>query len=422
MIKNEFKVGDRVDIRNIDRTGLCEDSEERPELPLRTHMSPKKPSDFLTESLNPSKFPFAQKDAPTELAKFLASVAEFDGKPIPNPSMSNIKYQAEKLVNKTVNYDNDPAFAVQYRALAQAGQQSRVVDPWDYDFMYPHQLPGKLKKMEKDAKGATGFRKEFFNYFLPRYREMNQVAEWMEAAKERVFKRQPKTEAEKAAEKQKFFAPMAKMESGIRVTKVLTELTDDLKVRYAASLADWWTRQSESYSAMSWEEQQVNKKYNMQILQMREVWTQEKANPDIEARRRFHVFGEASVYKLNKASAKLVFKKEAKRASEDMQQAFLAKNVQKLVSILERKGIALKNDPTIDRSNASQGVFDGDITITFADDSKFMVRNKVILKQNQYGTVFNQFPTTFHDVVLPDGSKMGAPNEERMNEVFAGAK
>ncbi len=98
------------------------------------------------------------------------------------------------------------------------------------------------------------------------------------------------------------------------------------------------------------------------------------------------------------------------------------KNNAKLVSILEKKGIGLSKEPKILSAKASSGVFEGEIRIEFTDGSSFEVRNKIVIKQNQYGTVFNQFPTTFHDVVLPNGNKMPSPSEERMNEIFAQTK
>lgn len=105
-----------------------------------------------------------------------------------------------------------------------------------------------------------------------------------------------------------------------------------------------------------------------------------------------------------------------------MQEQFLAKNSRKLKAIVDAKGMKLLSDPEILHARASRGVFEGDIRIQFSDRSEFRVTNKIVLKQNRFGTIFNQFPTTFHDVKMPDGSKMGQPSEERMNTIFVVAK
>jgi hypothetical protein len=56
--------------------------------------------------------------------------------------------------------------------------------------------------------------------------------------------------------------------------------------------------------------------------------------------------------------------------------------------------------------------------VSFADGSEFTVRNKVITNTSSAGKWFYQYPTTFHDVKLADGSKLEAPSEEKMVKVF----
>ena len=67
------------------------------------------------------------------------------------------------------------------------------------------------------------------------------------------------------------------------------------------------------------------------------------------------------------------------------------------------------------------GRFECELRVTFTDGSKFDVKNQVVIKQNHYGTVFAQYPTTFHNVSLPGGVTMSNPSEERMNTIFAKA-
>ena len=62
--------------------------------------------------------------------------------------------------------------------------------------------------------------------------------------------------------------------------------------------------------------------------------------------------------------------------------------------------------------------YGGEMMFEFKDGSRFVVRNKTVVKSSRLGTLFHQFPTTFHDVVLPDGSKFQSPSERNMAEVF----
>jgi len=61
----------------------------------------------------------------------------------------------------------------------------------------------------------------------------------------------------------------------------------------------------------------------------------------------------------------------------------------------------------------------GEFEARFKDGSSFRLRNEVVFVVNHYGTEFNRFPTTFHDVTLPGGKPMSSPSEERMHTVFA---
>lgn len=62
----------------------------------------------------------------------------------------------------------------------------------------------------------------------------------------------------------------------------------------------------------------------------------------------------------------------------------------------------------------------GTLRFFFTDGSSFVVQNSVVWSHSIYGKAFNRFPLTFHDVIMPDGSKMPRPSEERMNTVFVG--
>jgi len=113
--------------------------------------------------------------------------------------------------------------------------------------------------------------------------------------------------------------------------------------------------------------------------------------------------------------------KFAKDMVEEMQNTFVYKNTRKLSPILTAKGNMLK--PEILNLSTRNGDITGTLRFNFADGSSFLVDQSVVqswapkAKKNFY-----RFPTTFHDVKLPNGIKMNFPSEERMNEVFAKTK
>lgn len=111
--------------------------------------------------------------------------------------------------------------------------------------------------------------------------------------------------------------------------------------------------------------------------------------------------------------------KLAEDAVEEMQNVFVYKNTRKLASIATAK--TGMEEPKVASVSTQGGVITATLRFAFNDGSSFRVDQSVVYSTSVRGTPFYRFPTTFHDVILPDGSKMGYPSEERMNEVFAKA-
>jgi len=57
--------------------------------------------------------------------------------------------------------------------------------------------------------------------------------------------------------------------------------------------------------------------------------------------------------------------------------------------------------------------------LEFSDGTSFTVKNAVVVKVNQFGTWFVQYPTTFHNVVFRNGKKKAKLSEKQMNEDWA---
>lgn len=108
----------------------------------------------------------------------------------------------------------------------------------------------------------------------------------------------------------------------------------------------------------------------------------------------------------------------AKGMANQAKEQFISKNEVKLGRIVNTKG----NLKTAKILSLHDGSYDygGEIKFEFEDGSSFIVRNKTVWKVSQLGRPFLQFPTTFHNVIFPDGSKMtGSASEKRMIETFA---
>jgi hypothetical protein len=106
-------------------------------------------------------------------------------------------------------------------------------------------------------------------------------------------------------------------------------------------------------------------------------------------------------------------------AAEQVRNLFLHKNLRKIAAIVDAKGDDEVATATVLRNDVDLSGLEGTLRFTFHDGSAFTVRNAVVGVVNAQGTYFHRFPLTFHDVVLPDGTAMKSPSEERMNTVFA---
>jgi hypothetical protein len=116
------------------------------------------------------------------------------------------------------------------------------------------------------------------------------------------------------------------------------------------------------------------------------------------------------------AEVTAIVEAEATKQADAVRTAFVHKNYRKIASIIDAKGNYARGS-IVGRVINLQGL-EGSLRFCFADGSEFLVSNKVVYVVNSHGTPFLRFPLTFHDVILPNGQRMGRPSEERMNTVF----
>lgn len=110
--------------------------------------------------------------------------------------------------------------------------------------------------------------------------------------------------------------------------------------------------------------------------------------------------------------------KEADRDATDIRDKFIYKNLAKLASIVDAK----QNFKSVDviSYDVNLAALRGSLRLKFEDGSQFDVQNSVVWSRSIYNKPFLRFPLTFHDVKMPDGSKMKQPSEEKMNTEFSG--
>lgn len=101
--------------------------------------------------------------------------------------------------------------------------------------------------------------------------------------------------------------------------------------------------------------------------------------------------------------------------AKEIEESFVYKNLGKLSSIISKKG--KPSEAKVLGHEAHVGL-NGRILFAFPDGSSFVVQNSTVLSFSVHGTPFLRYPLTFHNVVMPDGSKMSQPSEERMNTIW----
>lgn len=120
-----------------------------------------------------------------------------------------------------------------------------------------------------------------------------------------------------------------------------------------------------------------------------------------------------------RSDAKQIAQKMAEAQVKDIVDRYLFKNTNKIGSVVEAKGGLEK--VKVAHGNLAGWGFNGELICLFSDGAQFTVRNKVVVKVSMRGKWFNQFPTTFHDIIWADGNRSSMLSEKQMNEEWAKA-
>lgn len=221
-----------------------------------------------------------------------------------------------------------------------------------------------------------------------------------------VKKKRAKRDAEAAAEAND--RKLASHKDVKRVRKSLTQITERLKKDIQKENEEWLTS-----VVMKWKKQ-----YNPENDKTgpREYYRNNAFNASI-IERVTERKGYRDPYTM-KSGYKKIIEEEAEKITKSMIENFIEKNTSKLAEILYRKNQL--TTITLRRTYTDRGTIEGTMELDFKDGSSFVVDSKLVQSYSKYGKPFVRYPTTFHDVKMPDGSKMkGRASESRMEKEFA---
>lgn len=356
-------------------------------------------ADFpILSKLSPANKPIGNEPTLSLIIRII-NTAMINGQ-IPNPEFESLKFHLGRMV------DNIRFFG---KEKSQADLNLEAILSWAYrldlnlEFYSPMHAAGKIKIIDKWMKRNSNTPDAImFREFVS---EIARLSEAVVALKAVAVKRQPKAADDPT---KAYIAPMAKKEAGRKVIAVLTALTNEIKAEFVAAVK----RELVNDVTRAFELREDHKAYREFCIY----------NPHINTL-------SWKCFEKNKQGMPVAWKetweaeldKEAFDAGEFMQQQFLFKNAKKLAKIVELKD-NMTECQQIGKPFVQAGGIRGEMFLMFADGASFNVHNTVKWNRSVHGKMFNQFPTTFHNVTMPGGVPMSNPSEKRMIEVFTSGK
>lgn len=263
------------------------------------------------------------------------------------------------------------------------------------------------KKINKEDHPAVKAAMSYFTEAVP-------LAALLLKAKELIVKRVPK--APEPTAKERYSAPSSNTEETNMVKGILEQIAEDSRGQLKASLKQRYIRyvttfeeaqekaneEGKSLLPYSMWRNTASRRVNMDAYEVTSACMEEKS---VDGKR-------VAVRRPNWEQA---IDAKVDSTTKEIEESFVFKNLGKLSSIISKKGAPTK--AKVLGHEAHVGL-NGRILFEFSDGSSFVVQNSTVLSFSVHGTPFLRYPLTFHRVVMPDGSKMGQPSEERMNTVW----
>ncbi|MBN3729511.1 hypothetical protein [Burkholderia sp. Tr-20390] len=262
----------------------------------------------------------------------------------------------------------------------------------------------RMAKFKFDHPLATCIRQ-----FLQEVKPLGDAAEQLKSA---VVKRAPKPAEE---QKPRYTPPRASTGAIVKVREALEAITKNSYDKLREGFFSRYKAYVDQYMASEGASDSPTRPYDFFVR---------RKEPNSEA---FHIASkclEAMPYGSKSGQPRLLPNHEAilhdiaEREATDIRDKFVYKNLSKLASIVDAKDNLASVDVLGYEIQLTS--LRGSLRLAFEDGSCFDVQNSVVWSRSVHDKVFLRFPLTFHQVVMPDGSKMKLPSEEKMNTEFAG--
>ena len=383
---------------------------------------------------NPSRFrkppETAEKSIASKLDRYDAVLAQItdalEAGEILNPRFLEAKDTLNRFLEEGYRSAvTDPYLTKSHAGQVTAAQEDALSELYWLQQPTLHTAPGFLKKVEKLAQKNPSIAliqtaKAYLEEIMP-------ISEAMKTLKEKVVKRIAKTDDEKRAEK--YTPPPSSAKAVEQVRDILEDIVTKSYDGLVAYFFNSYTKQVDNFLKAQAEivagTRERAKRFNSRdSYSAYEYCTDKDGRCDSQAAGLIEMAVHHDNYSdpyVKRPNAEAILKQKAIYEADEIKMTYIVKNLRKLTSILEAKGddnfLSAKEVPY---REINISYLEGSMRITFKDGSAFTAANSVVFVVNSFGTRFNRFPLTFHDVVLPNGVPMKAPSEKRMNTIFIG--
>lgn len=259
-----------------------------------------------------------------------------------------------------------------------------------------HTFEGRLKKIQSFSP-KTSIYKEGWSQLEKFYKDNLELVKEVNSWKDKVYKKVPgEAKAKKTAEVHKILS------TNKDVKDIVTQIAEDFRPQLENEFQSYMNRMIDrrliNNKVLFQKDDTIARGLIISYL------TVEYTNRT-----------DRNEYQLKSNYKKLIVD-DSKRNANNIIEDFIHKLVIKLNTILSKKGnlSGIRKEGNNTKNN--------DIYIEFKDGSKFKMRNQIVYGYSMYGRPFNRYPSTFHDVILPGGSRMPNPSEAEMINNFAEAK
>jgi len=315
-------------------------------------------------------------------------------------AFEDIKYEMNVFVDK--------AFEELVAKKYFHGQAGKTPDEVYWDIGYVHGVQ-ELKFYGKKLSKASPTAKEFAGYsemvkFNEDFSPIVGLMQWLKDNKVSAAARKKEAADAKKEESDAWMKKYVGHKDVKKVIEILTDLTKDKREEIFGNEHKFLTKMAD------------------QIVSYLE------ANPGIKRMKAYDHFADHPMLsflfsRMVDADMKLTkdwkdfIKKMAQDAADQLIDGFIYKNTGKIAYVIYKKNNM--KGVKLDNVRLGQGKVECDLHFEFKDGSRFTATSSVVSSVSKHGKWFYRYPTTFHNVILPDGKKLSTPSEQKMEEVFA---